>query len=166
MDMTFNQQQIFAKTDLGRRTIQHRSLELPRTARTILLLVDGRSTVAKLQQLIAATHAPEKTLHDLESMGLITPVVTANVAHPELLEPVASSHPMSELDRFNGLYEIMCEVSATFLGLRGYFIQLKIEKCATAADLLLLRRELVEAIFKRHGNDIARDIDRRIKELI
>jgi hypothetical protein len=165
MAITFDQMQVFTKTDLGRRTIQHRSIELPRTARTILLLVDGRSTVAKLQQFIAATHASGETLQELHTMGLIAPVGTTQAANSDILEVESARPEMSEIDRFNALYELMCEVSATFLGLRGYFVQLKIERSANAAELLELRKDLVEAILNRHGNEVAKEINRRIREL-
>lgn len=163
MAITFDQMQVFAKTDLGRRTIQHRSIELSRAARTILLLVDGRSPVAKLQQFIAATNASEKTLQELESMGLIAPVNGVQAAPLQAVE-AASAPALAETERFNGLYELMCEVSATFLGLRGYFIQLKIERSANAAELLELRRDLIESIRNRHGAEVAKEISLRLKE--
>jgi hypothetical protein len=71
---------------------------------------------------------------------------------------------LAETERFNGLYELMCEVSATFLGLRGYFIQLKIERSANAAELLELRRDLIESIRNRHGAEVAKEISLRLKE--
>lgn len=178
MSITFDQMQVLTKTDLGRRTIVDRSIELPRATRTILLLVDGRSTVEKLQKFIAATRAGEKTLEELEAKGLIArvsgpaasaaPAATAATPAAVRAEPVAEAPvamPASEVERFNALYELMCEVSATFLGLRGYFVQLKIERSANAAELLALKHDLVEAIAGRHGPDVAREISHRIKEL-
>jgi hypothetical protein len=166
MAIAIDQMQVFVKTDLGRRTIQHRSIELPRAARTILLLVDGRSTVAKLQQFIAATHASAETLHELESMGLIESIEPDHPLHSEAEESISTRTQMTEIERFNGLYELMCEVSATFLGLRGYFVQLKIERSANAGELLELRKDLIEAILNRHGAEVAKEISRRIKEFL
>jgi hypothetical protein len=60
----------------------------------------------------------------------------------------------------------MCEVSATFLGLRGYFVQLKIERSANAGELLELRKDVIEAILNRHGAEVAKEISRRIKEFL
>ncbi len=171
MSITFDQMQVFTKTDLGMRTIRDKAIELPRAARTILLLVDGRSTVEKLQKFIAATRAPDKTLEELESMGLITSVMQKSAAanqasHAAPVAAVAALDvPLDETERFNSLYELMCEVSATFLGLRGYFVQLKIERCSNAAELLELKQDLVESIANRHGNEVAKEINRRIKEL-
>lgn len=168
MAITFDQMQVLAKTDLGRRTIQDRSIDLPRASRTILLLVDGQSTVEKLQKFISATRASEKTLEELEARGLITKVGTPlNAAAP--MANVIEEEPqvamaMDDVERFNGLYELMREVAATFLGLRGYFVQLKIERSANTAELMSLKPELVESIRNRHGPEVSKEISRRIKE--
>jgi hypothetical protein len=169
MAFTFDQMQVLTKTELGRRTIRERTVELPRPARTILLLVDGRSTVEKLRKFISATHAAERTLEDLEAKGLITrvaPPFTRSIPMVESDDPRPRvGMAASSLERFNALYELMCEVSATFLGLRGYFVQLKIERCENASQLFALKQDLVESIANRHGPEVAKEINRRIKEL-
>ncbi|WP_231497004.1 hypothetical protein [Pseudoxanthomonas suwonensis] len=55
------------------------------------------------------------------------------------------------------LYEKMSEAVRAHLGLRGYFMQLKIERCTTADELEELLPEFREALAKAKGETFASD---------
>ncbi|WP_232207637.1 hypothetical protein [Pseudoxanthomonas sp. J35] len=55
------------------------------------------------------------------------------------------------------LYEKMSEAVRAHLGLRGYFMQLKIERCTTADELEALLPEFREALAKGKGETFAAD---------
>jgi hypothetical protein len=65
--------------------------------------------------------------------------------------------------RFNRLYTLMNEIVSDYLGLRGYFMQLKIEKCSSTEELLALQEELGAAIAKAHGREVAAELVNRIQ---
>ena len=56
----------------------------------------------------------------------------------------------------------MVAISASFLGLRGYFLQLRIERCASLAELETVRPDLLRAIAVRHGDQVAQALSRRL----
>jgi hypothetical protein len=62
---------IYDKTDLGREEIRHRSRELPARLRTLLVLVDGRSSADALLEKLAVLGIEAGDLDDLAQRGLI-----------------------------------------------------------------------------------------------
>ncbi len=58
-------------------------------------------------------------------------------------------------DEYVRLYEQMSEAVRAHLGLRGYFLQLKIERCTDAAGLREVLPELRQALAKSRGEDFA-----------
>jgi hypothetical protein len=185
-----NDKEIYAKTDAGREEMRTRALQLSGALRTVLLLVDGNRTVAQLKELQAGGKAPPDALEQLLAMGLIevlqssvqpaaepvpAPPAVALVPPPRdmpLLEPEApppvvettAAAPRDETQpqRFDRLYTLMNELVSDYLGLRGYFMQLKIEKCSSAEELLALQNELGAALAKAHGKEVATELMARI----
>ena len=175
---------IYRKTEAGREEIGHRTRKLPPQLRTVLLMVDGQRTLAELRQVAAGVKAPEDALERLLAEGLIEPVsVTggggfdaaslARAAVPGAAGAAATSAPAapapapvvepepvaarseSEANDYVRLYEAMSEAVRAHLGLRGYFLQLKIERCTDAAGLREVLPELRQALAKARGEDFA-----------
>lgn len=184
-----NDKEIYAKTDAGRDEMRTRALQLSGALRNVLLLVDGNRTVTQLKELQAGGKAPPDALEQLLAMGLIEVVESSvqSAAEPApdngialaapardmpLLEPAASETAMpaatpssadeTQPQRFDRLYTLMNELVSDYLGLRGYFMQLKIEKCSSAEELLALQNELGAALAKAHGKDVATELMARI----
>lgn len=138
-----------AKTEQGRAEIESRSRKLPGGLRSLLLLVDGRRTVAELQELARRLNAPEDALQQLLSLELISSEKAA--ARPTLGEP--ANEPIAPRDggsnRFGILYALMTDLVREQLGVRGYFFQLKLERAKDDAALEALLPELQEAIAKK-----------------
>ena len=138
--------EVYAKTEAGRDEIQTRARKLPPALRSTLLVVDGRRTIAQLLGLASGLHAPPDALAQLAELGLIAPLTQTAAAG------VAPPLPQSDsAERFLLLSGLMSEAVRQHLGLRGYFMQLKIERCADTDELSALLPELTAAIAKAKG---------------
>lgn len=140
--------EVYAKTDAGRDEIETRARKLAPALRSTLLVVDGRRTIAQLLGLASGLHAPPDALAQLAELGLIAPLGQA--------APGAAQLALSDIaDRYRLLSGLMSEAVRQHLGLRGYFMQLKIERCADTDELSALLPELTAAIAKTKGEPSA-----------
>ncbi|GGD01952.1 hypothetical protein [Undibacterium terreum] len=77
--------------------------------------------------------------------------------------------PETELDeaaRFQAVYNFFNETIKSTLGLRGFTLQMKVERAATLEDFRELRRPYLEAIQKAKGNEMARSLRDRLDQLL
>lgn len=145
----------YAKTAAGRREIEDRALRLAPTLRAILLVVDGKRSDTELAEVVAGLRAPDDALRQLAALGLIEREGPAEGAPaPPPPEATATVAP-PEVERYHLLYGWMSETVRRRLGLRGYFMQLKIERCADAEALRALWPEMAEALRKHHDEGTA-----------
>ncbi|MDR6671453.1 hypothetical protein [Xanthomonas sp. 1678] len=173
----------YAKTEAGRQEIADRARRLPAQLRSILLVVDGQKDDSTLQQIVAGVHAPDDALAQLQQMGLIRRGGDASLPASPLSSPSpspsASSAPLAAsaatvtdalqaladradapvsreaAQRYSRLYDAMSEAVRQYLGLKGYFMQLKIERCSDAAALEALLPDLATAIGKAKSPALA-----------
>lgn len=136
----------YGKSDAGRDEIVTRSRKLSPALRSILLIVDGQRSAGELRRLAAGLHAPGDAIEQLLALGLIA---TTGSSPPPVAQTSAGAQQYIVL---NGL---MSEAVRQHLGLRGYFSQLKIERCANAAELAALLPELRVAVSKAKGEAFA-----------
>lgn len=139
-----------AKTERGRAEIDQRTHKLPSGLRSVLLLVDGRRTVAELQELARRLHAPEDALQQLLSMHLISGDDAGGTHRPSIGE--AANEPVAQdasSNRYGILYALMTEVIREQLGVRGYFLQLKLERAQDHVALEGLLPDLQAALAKK-----------------
>jgi len=138
-----------AKTEQGRAEIESRSRKVTGGLRSLLLLVDGRRTVAELQELAKRLNAPEDALHQLLSLELISGEMAA--AQPSIGEP--ANEPIapreSGTNRYGILYALMTDLVREQLGVRGYFFQLKLERAEDDIALEGLLSDLQTALSKK-----------------
>ncbi|MEI2454213.1 hypothetical protein ABU614_12510 [Lysobacter firmicutimachus] len=160
------------KTQAGRDEIQNRTRKLAPVLRSILLIVDGDRSARHLRGLIASLHGPDDALEQLEAMGLIASsaaVAATQFAHSPtpgvaFAAAVPAPAPLSVADaaqRYQTLYGLMTEAVREHLGLRGYFLQLKIERCGNSDELAELLPDLSAALAKVRKDDIAAEIEAR-----
>ncbi|MBF6025726.1 hypothetical protein [Lysobacter niastensis] len=169
-----------SKTDAGRDEIQNRTRKLPMALRSILLMVDGQKNVGELRGVIAGLRGPDDALQQLREMGLISlPVSLAAAAAATIPAPIVSAPAANEAvaaatiadggdageGGYAALYEQMSGAVREHLGLRGYFLQLKIERCTDAAGLLELLPELSEALGHVRDLAFAGDFERRLRSV-
>lgn len=136
---------IHAKTAAGRREIEDRGLRLAPALRSVLLLVDGQRDSRELLQMAQGLRAPEDALEQLLALGLIE-VVGGNVerAPPVPVTTQLGDDPL----RYQQLRDWMAESVRRHLGLKGYLIQLKIERSRNAVGLEQLWPEVAAALGK------------------
>jgi len=173
---------IYRKTEAGRDEIRDRARKLPPQLRTVLLMVDGQRSLAELRQVAAGVKAPDDALERLLAEGLIEPLAAAHgfdaaglaqavggraapTPAPAQVAPVPAAAPAptdsgtprtaGEAGDYVRLYEHMSEAVRAHLGLRGYFLQLKIERCTDADGLRRVLPELRQALAKSRGEDFA-----------
>ncbi|WP_394538007.1 hypothetical protein PRJ39_19005 [Lysobacter enzymogenes] len=158
------------KTNEGRDEIEHRTRKLPPMLRSILLIVDGERSARHLRELAVSLHGPADALEQLEQMGLIasSAAVAASLAATPRAPAAASSGATSapapaassaSAQRYQALYALMSEAVREHLGLRGYFLQLKIERCASSDELAALLPELSAALAKVRKDEVAARIE-------
>lgn len=133
---------VFTKTDAGRNEIQTRAMRLAPSLRSILLLVDGRRPLDELRRMAAGLHAPVDAIEQLAALGLVG-VGTESGRAPDTV------------NRYLLLNGLMSEAVREHLGLRGYFLQLKIERCGDATELDALVPDLQTALAKVKGATFA-----------
>jgi hypothetical protein len=167
----------YAKTDAGRQEIADRARRLPAQLRSILLVVDGHKDDHALQQIVVGVHAPDDALAQLQQMGLIrrggdasaapSPAISTSSASPPAsaampVDAAIASLPSDDaplasdaVQRYTRLYEAMSQAVRQHLGLKGYFMQLKIERCSDAAALEALLPQFTAALGKARSPALA-----------
>ncbi|QSX76511.1 hypothetical protein HIV01_008605 [Lysobacter arenosi] len=169
------------KTDAGRDEIQQRTRKLPNVLRSILLLVDGQRSAGQLREVIAGLRGPPDGLEQLRALGLVdVPQTMAAVAAASIPGRVTGQFftaavttamgpgPVADGGSGGGyapLYTQMSETVREHLGLRGYFLQLKIERCTDVDELLALLPDLSSALAKTHSVGFAGEMERRLRSL-
>lgn len=149
----------WSKTEAGRNEIQQRTRKLPAGLRSILLLVDGQRSDDELQAMMSGLHAPDDALGQLAADGLIerrsgAASMLAAVAATKSNDG-ASALAMTPAERYNLLYSRITDDIRAHIGLKGYFLQLKVERCASADDLEALLPDIATAMTKARDHTFA-----------
>lgn len=155
--------ELYYKTDAGKQEIQDRGRKLPASLRSLLLMVDGQRDQTQLRDLMAGLRVPEDALEQLLVMGLVKrdqPAGQVASAAQSLAATVTAPLPgevqlPADFGRYRRLYEIVTDTVRRHMGLKGYFIQLKIEKCADVDALLALLPEIATALTKAKDHTFA-----------
>lgn len=142
----------YGKTDLGRAEVGQRQHKLASPVRSLLLLVDGQRDLATLRRFAASLHAPGDALEQLQALGLIA---MAGPDAPRTAAANAEPAPSDTAIRFITLSGLMSEGVRSYLGMRGFMTQLRIERCADIDDLLQLLPEVSAAVAKARSPEFA-----------
>ncbi|HTN67566.1 MAG TPA: hypothetical protein VL051_15430 [Burkholderiaceae bacterium] len=169
---------IFDKTDKGREEIATRCHRLAPRLRTLLVLIDGKHDIADLLKKVAGLGLDEHSIAELLEAGFVqesapsmakappspvaaeavpAPVATATAENPVL--------PAGE-NQFEAIYHFYNETIKSTIGLRGYALQLKVERAESVEDFRALRRPYLEAVLKAKGNEMARSLRDRLDQLL
>lgn len=168
---------IFDKTDKGREEIATRKYRLAPRLRTLLVLVDGKQSADDLLKKVAGIGLSEESVSELLNDGYIQvaftaePAPTSISAQPAVIlpsEPAAAAEsilPEGE-NQFVAIYHFYTETIRSTIGLRGYGLQLKVEKAASIDDFRQLRQPYLDAVLKAKGNEMARSLRDRLDQLL
>ena len=160
---------IFDKTDKGREEIATRKYQLPTRLRTLLVMVDGKQSDEELLKKVAGIGLTQESISELLDNGFIQ--LAAQPAPAPIETPVAQAAPESPslpegLSQFQAIYQFYTETIKSTIGLRGYTLQLKVEKAASIEDFRVLRDPYLEAVLKAKGKEIARSVRTRLDQLL
>ena len=155
---------VYQKTGKGEEEIRTRAAKLDQKLRNILILVDGSKTVGQLQGVAARLGLTQDAVGQLEKLGLVSPVGGA-AARP-VAAAAQGAAPGDEVGRFMAAQKFMNDTVVNALGMRGFFLTLKIEKCASRAELAELLDDYGKAIAKGSGNETAAVLTERARELL
>ncbi|MFZ6774771.1 hypothetical protein ACO0LB_18880 [Undibacterium sp. SXout7W] len=169
---------IYDKTDKGREEIVTRKYHLASRLRTLLVMVDGKQNHQDLLKKVAGLGLNEQHLQELidqEYISTSIPVISEEnlPAIPDLLleetpktdQTTAANH-VTDAERFQALYNFFNETIKSAIGLRGYGLQLKVEKATSLDDFRELRQPYIEAVLKAKGKETARSFRDRLDQLL
>jgi len=166
----------YQKTEAGRAEIKARSLPLSRSARNLLLMLDGTRSARVWLEMVRGT--TEADLDFLLQHGLIAASVAAAPPAPPRLTVVSSAAPSpapaaaaaetpaatfaptpaahGEPMGFDELYTWLTEHARQHLGLiKGYRMVLDVERCTDLAELRELAWKIVAEVDRTDGEAAA-----------
>lgn len=151
---------------LGRTTKGHEEIgaakkSLPAKLRTVLFLVEPDKDITEIQRRIALIGAPADALQQLVSGGYVAPVGAFNAPVLGPADAIAD-----QVTAFRVAKTFMNETVVDALGIRAFMFTLKLERCATAADLAAILPAYGEQLLKKLDRDPARALVERCRELI
>ncbi len=167
---------VFDKTEKGREEISTRKYQLPPRLRTLLVMIDGKQDAEDLLQKVGSLGIGEENITELLDNGFIkampasapieavAPVAQASVVTSE--PPAGNPAASNNASQFQALYQFYTETIKSAIGLRGYALQLKVEKASSIADFRELRQPYLEAVLKAKGNEMAQSLRSRLDQLL
>lgn len=178
---------LFDKTDKGREEIATRKHHLAPRLRSLLVMIDGKHPAEDLLQKVSGLGLTEQNLKELHEQGFIQvtaqPMVTTAGGTPVVAEPVMQAAPVATAaatptatanpsvlaegqSQFEAIYRFYTETIKSTIGLRGYGLQLKVEKAASIDEFRQLRQPYLEAVLKAQGPEMARSLRDRLDQLL
>ena len=161
---------IYDKTAKGRDEIATRKYQLAPRLRSLLVLIDGRRTEEELLRNVAGLGLTINALNELLEEGLIvlsTSYATMAVAPVADLAPAAPPPvAVSQASQFQALYEFYNKTIKSTIGLRGFTLQLKVEKASSVEELRELRMPYLDAVQRAKGNFTAASLAEQLDQLL
>lgn len=165
---------IYDKTAKGKEEIATRKYQLAPRLRTLLVLIDGRRTEEELLRNVAGLGLGASALAELVEHGYIV-LATSYASLPEPApadtapaEPPAPSQAPepAQIAQFQSIYDFYNNTIKNTIGLRGFTLQLKVEKASSVAELRELRQPYIEAVQKARGSETAAALARQLDQLL
>lgn len=173
---------IYDKTDKGREEIATRKYHLSPRLRTLLVLIDGKHSVDDLLKKVAGIGLNDESVTELLNQGFIQFLpeqqtsspkpASPSVQQPPLATPPAEPLPLDSSilsegeSQYEAIYHFYTETIKSTIGLRGYALQLKVERAASIEDFRALRIPYLEAVMKTKGQEMARSLRNRLDQLL
>jgi hypothetical protein len=155
--------QRYDKTPKGRDEIAQGRKNLRGKLRTVLFLVDAGKDVAAIQQQITLIGAPPDAIAQLATAGYIAPI--GGPLTPTN-DAVAVGNGGDSLEHFRIAKAFMNETIVDARGIRAFAFTLKLERCATQADLAVLLPDYTEGLLKSLDREVVRAMVDRARELV
>ncbi|HEY2629099.1 MAG TPA: hypothetical protein VGI57_08220 [Usitatibacter sp.] len=166
---------VYRKTALGLSEIKERKLKLSPRLRTMLILVDGAQTEAQLMEGAAGVGAPADFLSQLKSAGLIELASGDSDAAPRASAPAAArsapaasrdTGPKDSFTKFREAKNFMNTTIVEALGIKSFMFTMKLERANGTEELTDLIDAFRTALAGAKGDDYARTMTARLKEML
>jgi hypothetical protein len=131
-------------------------------AQDFVVLATSYSTITE-PELQAAAPAPLPAPVPVEAQPVPPPPPLVQAA---AVRAEAEAQAVPPAQQFQSLYEFYNKTIKSNIGLRGFTLQLKVEKASSVDELRELRRPYLEAIMKAKGSDIARSLANQLDQLL
>lgn len=152
---------IYQKTEKGQDEIRTRANHLDQRHRAVLLMINGEKTCDDILVQLQPLGMTQAVFDELEVGGYIRPHAagaTAAKAEPASAPTAAETAPAQATtskepaaEGYQRLYRFYTETISRYLGLRGYLLEMKVEKAGNVAELVALRDTLKAALTKTRG---------------
>jgi len=178
---------VFHKTEQGQDEIRTRARKLDHRTRALLLIVNGERRRSELLAQTSGMGVGPEAIEALLEAGLIH---AGAAAPPDIAAPAAPAAARRAAPEAAGsvfpayaargvggnddagpatyqqLYHFYTDVIGHHLGLRGYMLQVKVEKAAGTAELAALRGPLYAALHKAKGEITAAAIIDQLDRMV
>lgn len=147
---------IYQKTEKGQDEIRTRANHLDQRHRAVLLMVNGEKTCDDILLQLQPLGMTQAVFDELEQGGYIRihvagPAVAKTASAPPAAA-VAQGHQGDQgVEGYQRLYRFYTETISRYLGLRGYLLEMKVEKAGSISELIALRETLKAALAKTRG---------------
>lgn len=160
----------FDKSEKGKEELATRKHQLPSKLRPLLVMIDGKHAASDLLKKVAGLGLTEDSLTILLEQGFIVQKMVEQVV--SIPEPTVATKPKSKVlcsptpARMLEIRNFFNETIKAKLGLRGFGLQLKVERADNIVDFLELSETLIESIQKSKGSEVARQIQTELDVLL
>lgn len=171
----------FDKTDKGREEIASRKYHLSLKLRTLLLLFNGQRSIEEVLHEVTGTGLTGKNIAELLQSGFIQrcivsppasaradhqgPVIAASREQKKAASAPAQNATTEEM-RLKALYNFYSDTIRSAVGLRGYALQLKVERARSATDFLMIRSDYLREVTRAQGKQVAHELDQQLMQLL
>jgi hypothetical protein len=164
-----NPLEIYVKTDKGREEIQTRKSQLPAGLRTLLIMIDGKSSAGEILKQVAPMGIGPDALEQLIGQGFIAldrPAPAAAAAPPAAGAVDSATDGLPDSERFVAARQYMTDTVVNAMGLRSFMFTMKLEKAETLVDLRGLLPDYTKMMEKGTGKMEAEVLVRQARELL
>jgi len=151
----------YGRTAKGQDEISHSKKTLPAKLRTVLFLIDAQKDARDIQRQVLLIGAPADALQQLVNGGYVAALTAFNA-------PITGGAVSIEdqIAQFRVAKAFMNETIVDALGIRAFMFTLKLERCATPADLSTLLPEYAQNLLKKVDREAVRALVDRTRELL
>src|SRR5471032_2700779 len=149
--MTMTQADSYVRTEAGKAEIRARSLQLSRSARNLLMVVDASCTGDQwISKVLGSSQADLRQLLAAKLIAVSNEPVIRTVQQRVTVETAVRDWT------YDALYTLLTHEARERFGLiKGYRLILKIEGCANLQGMQDVALEFVDQIRKAHGEEPA-----------
>ncbi|MBR7801794.1 hypothetical protein [Undibacterium fentianense] len=164
----------YDKTAKGKEEISTRSYHLSAKLRPLLVIIDGKHTEEEILRSVQGLGLGKEHIEQLLKDAFIAPRVLVADAEATKISTTIATNPVvpqaaievNPQARLLALRSFFNETVKSTLGLRGFGLQLKVERAGTLEDFVQLREAYLDAVEKAKGHEMARSLGARLDEIL